>query len=56
MREKVGRGLHPRLAVWVHRELAAVCLDRRKVLHLLCADLARNRPLRRYDDVVSSQT
>jgi hypothetical protein len=56
MQEELGRGPHPHLLVWVHRELAAVTSGWRKELHLLCAELSRDRPLRPYGDVVSGPT
>lgn len=52
MQDEHGRGLHPHLANWVHRELAGVCEGRRRAMHLLCAELCRDRPLRPYDEVV----
>jgi len=52
MQDEHGRGLHPHLAHWVHRELAGVCEGRRRAMHLLCAELCRDRPLRPYDEVV----
>lgn len=52
MQDEHGRGLHPHLAHWVHRELAGVCEGRRRAMHLLCSELAHDRPLRPYDEVV----
>jgi hypothetical protein len=52
MQDEHGRGLHPHLAQWVHRELAGVCEGRRRAMHLLCAELCRDRPLRPYDEVL----
>lgn len=51
MQDEHGRGLHPHLAYWVHKELAGVCEGRRRAMHLLCAELCRDRPLRPYDEV-----
>jgi hypothetical protein len=56
MQIELGRGPHPHLLLWVHRELAAVTSGRRKELHLLCAELSRDRSLRPYDDVVSGRS
>jgi hypothetical protein len=52
MQDEHGRGLHPHLAHWVHRELAGACEGRRRVMHLLCSELCRDRPLRPYNEVV----
>ena len=48
MQDARGRGLHPHLAHWVHRELAGVSSGQRRAMHELC----RNRPLRPCDEVV----
>jgi hypothetical protein len=56
MQKEFGRGPHPHLLLWLHKELAAVTSGRRKELHLLCAELCRDRRLRPYDDVTSGPT
>lgn len=52
LQDEHGRGLHPHLAHWVHRELAGLYTGKRRAMHLLCAELCRDRPLRPYDEVV----
>lgn len=51
--EKIGKGLHPHLAFWMHRELAAISDGIKKKLHLLCAELLHDRPLRPYEEVIA---
>lgn len=54
LQDNRGRGLHPQLAYWVHKELASICEGRRRIGHLLCAELSRDRPLRSYGEVVDN--
>src|SRR6185436_15153640 len=54
MREENGRGLHLHMANWMHRELAAISEGERRVMHLLCAELARDRPLRPFKELVEA--
>lgn len=53
IREKIGKGLRPHLAFWMHKELAAISDGVKKKLHLLCAELSHDRPLRPYEEVIA---
>jgi hypothetical protein len=53
-REERGRGLHQHVTSWMHTEFANRCRGRARRLHLLCAELARHRLLRRYEEVVEA--
>jgi len=51
--EESGRRLHPYLAAWIHRELAGTSSGRLRTMHLLCAELCRDRPLRPRNEVLA---
>lgn len=56
MQDEHHRGLHLYLARWVHSELAGVSEGKNRAMHLLCAELCWDRPLRPYDEVAGGAT